>query len=266
MASSGARTRRLWAAFLRCKLPVKARMVLATLVYATVTAAVWQHYFNKRLHQMRSMYRAGTNLGQKLWVPPPVYATKHSILLTMAVIPLTMCRKTIGVLSSTPLNRYLPLDSMTEVHRALGVWMIGQTLFAAVAFVVQYGSLCVLFARGWEEVGTAGCGVLRSAPARRPARTPLALLLPLPLQENFCSKFGDEIFVTGAVIPFVCVAMLVTSVPSLRRRLRSCTFEVFWYTHHLFVLLYLLTILHTFDRVASPRAAPPCAACRAPLA
>jgi hypothetical protein len=177
MASSGARTRRLWAAFLRCKLPVKARMVLATLVYAAVTAAVWQHYFNKRLDQMRSMYRAGTNLGQKHWVPPPVYATKHSILLTMAVIPLTMCRKTIGVLSSTPLNRYLPLDSMTEVHRALGVWMIGQTLFAGVAFVMQYGSLCVLFARGWEEVGTAASGTAR--PSDQPHTDPPATFQPL---------------------------------------------------------------------------------------
>lgn len=150
-----------------CKLPVKGRLILAGLLYTAATIAVWQHYFIKRVKYNRNLWPSGsTHRDQKLYVPPFVYATKHTILLTMAVLPLTMCRASIGALSRTILNKYLPFDSTTEVHQALGLWMGIQVMFAALGFIGQYGSLCAFYSSGSESV-------------------------------NFCARFGDEIMITG---------------------------------------------------------------------
>ncbi len=136
-------------------------------MYAIATLVVGQHFFNKRLVQMQAKYTYDvTNYNQKLYVTPIVYATKHTILLTMAMLMLTMCRKTVGVLSRTTINRFLPLDSTTDMHKVLGMWMAAQTLFAFLGFVLQYGSLCAMFALGRED-------------------------------DNYCSMIGGEIFITG---------------------------------------------------------------------
>jgi hypothetical protein len=47
------------------------------------------------------------------------------------------------------------------------------------------------------------------------------------------------------------IAMMLTSLPSLRR-LTKWSFEVFYISHvHLVVVLYVVTILHTIDSVVS---------------
>lgn len=158
---------RTWRALFTSKLSVKARLLLATVMYAIATLVVWQHFFHKRLLQMQAKYTDDvTNCDQKVYVAPFVYATKHTILLTMAMLMLTMCRKTVGLLSRTTINRFLPLDITTDMHKVLGIWMVAQTLFASLGFFVQYGSLCTMFALGRED-------------------------------DNYCSMIGGEIFITG---------------------------------------------------------------------
>lgn len=168
-ASGSNSNKTTWRAALTSKLSVKARLVLATTMYMIATAVVWQHFFYKRLNQMERRYAkslGSTNYYQKVFVPPFVYATKHTILLTMVALMLTMCRKTVGLLSRSAINRFLPLDSTVEMHKLLGTWMLTQTLFAFVGFGVQYGSLCFLYKQGKEV-------------------------------DNFCAKFGGEIYITG---------------------------------------------------------------------
>jgi hypothetical protein len=174
VSEAGNSVQRTWKALFTSKLSVKARLVMSSLLFTIATLAVWQHFFYKRLQHLQAKYSNGTettsNYTQKVYVPPFVYATKHTILLSMVVLLLTMCRKTKNILSRTTINRFLPLESTTDMHKIVGIWMVAQTLFAFLAFAVQYGSLCALYRRGLED-------------------------------EDYCWAFGGEIYITGERMP-----------------------------------------------------------------
>lgn len=57
------------------------------------------------------------------------------------------------------------------------------------------------------------------------------------------------IHTAGLVITLVCVAILATALPSIRRRFKW-SFELFFGVHHAFIALYILTVVHTIDHVA----------------
>ncbi|XP_015756067.1 PREDICTED: NADPH oxidase 4-like [Acropora digitifera] len=50
---------------------------------------------------------------------------------------------------------------------------------------------------------------------------------------------------TGTAMVLILLAMIVTSTTAVRQ----ASYEVFWYTHHLFVVFFLLLFVHGFGRV-----------------
>ena len=74
--------------------------------------------------------------------PTILFGSKHAILLQMLLIPLTMSKFSIGALSETIVNRFVPLNKALKMHIYLGYTMISLTLFATVGFFVYFGALC----------------------------------------------------------------------------------------------------------------------------
>ncbi|MES1907663.1 MAG: hypothetical protein MHM6MM_000739 [Cercozoa sp. M6MM] len=58
--------------------------------------------------------------------------------------------------------------------------------------------------------------------------------------ENSLNKFGAESYFTGAAICAVMLMMYGASFHNIRRG----QFEIFWYTHHLFIAFYILLFIH----------------------
>ena len=83
-------------------------------------------------------------LWAKRITPPLVYGSKFAILFQMALIPLTMSRFSIASLSGTVLDRFIPLNRAMRIHVYLGYSMMCLLLFATLALVTFYGSLCIL--------------------------------------------------------------------------------------------------------------------------
>jgi predicted ferric reductase len=109
-------------------------------------------------------------------IPPPlVFGSKHAILFQMALIPLTMARYSIASLSGTVMDRFIPLDRAMRIHVYLGYSMIFLVLFATVALVAFYGSLCLLN------------------------------------EQDYCARLTSEIMCTGYAITVVVLLIGLTS-------------------------------------------------------
>jgi hypothetical protein len=99
----------------------KPTLLLAGLVHVIVTAIVFQHFFVAKFMQLdKTLPADATHYWQKRIVPPVLFALKHVLLLGMALLPLTMCRKMLAWLSTTRVNRYLPTDSLVSIHQFYG--------------------------------------------------------------------------------------------------------------------------------------------------
>lgn len=78
----------------------------------------------------------------KVGVPTFVFGMKHAILFQLAVLPLTMCRLSIASLSDTFLCRFLPLNSMTDYHIAIGYTLVIFLLATVSIFFMFFGVIC----------------------------------------------------------------------------------------------------------------------------
>ena len=63
-------------------------------------------------------------------------------------------------------------------------------------------------------------------------------------EQEFCDKFTSEIMITGYCI--VGFLLIIGTTSFLRNKLR---YEIFYAIHHLVFILYIITIIHTFDVV-----------------
>lgn len=193
----------------------KTRLVFICLLYGISSLIVFEHFFVVKWQQLDKVLIDGetTNYWQKHIIPPIEFGFMHLLLLGLAVIPLTMCRKIIFHVSKTWANRYLPVDSLVSVHTFFGWWMAVQLVVATIVFFAHFGSLCGQHKSGTETV-------------------------------DFCVNMSSEIMITGLCILGVTCIMFGTAILPVRRRI---PYEVFYYTHHLFVPLYILAIIHTID-------------------
>lgn len=193
----------------------KTRLLFICLLYGISSIIVFQHFFVSKWQKLDATLIEGktTNYWQKHIIPPIEFGFMHLLLLGLAVIPLTMCRKMIFYVSKTWANRYLPVDSLVSVHTFFGWWMAVQLVVATIVFFAHFGSLCGQYNDGTETV-------------------------------NFCVNMSSEIMITGLCILGVTCIMFGTAILPIRRRI---PYEVFYYTHHLFVPLYILAVIHTID-------------------
>ncbi|XP_026374439.2 dual oxidase 2 [Ursus arctos] len=160
--------------------------------------------------------------------------TAASISFMFSYILLTMCRNLITFLRETFLNHYVPFDAAVDFHR----WI-------AMAAVV----LAILHSAG-HAVNVFIFSV-----------SPLSLLACIfpnvfvndgsQLPHKFYWWFFQTVpGMTGVLLLVVLAIMYVFASHHFRRR----SFRGFWLTHHLYILLYVLLIIHgSFGLIQLPR-------------
>lgn len=132
--------------------------------------------------------------------------TSLPIEINTAVILLPMCRSAISFLRSTPLNNIIPFDKNKSFHK-LTAWTV--VFFSTIHTISHF----VNFYK------------LAQAPGGR---------------SWFFYTFVTGPGMTGMLMLLCLVAIVCTSVNKIRRT----NFELFWYTHHLFAVYFLLYSFH----------------------
>lgn len=193
---------------------IRGQLVMVVLLHTLATIGVFQHFFHKKfLQRAEQVPDAAPNHWQKRMVPSFEFGAMHSLLFTMALLPLTMCRFTITKLRNSWFGKYFPFDYMIEFHKWLGYVMGVQLLVTFLVFVGHFAKLCDDYRNGIEK-------------------------------ENFCESFRTEIMITGYAIIGIYLVMWFSSLHFIRGKKY---FEVFYYTHHLFFAMYGVLVLHTLD-------------------
>uniref|UniRef100_A0A4W3IEX4 NAD(P)H oxidase (H2O2-forming) n=1 Tax=Callorhinchus milii TaxID=7868 RepID=A0A4W3IEX4_CALMI len=139
-------------------------------------------------------------------------------------ILLTMCRNLITFLRETFLNQYIPFDSAVDFHRLIAnVAIVFSVLHSAGHFVNIYtfsvnplNVLACLFPEILHDDGSE---------------------LPLTYYWWF---FQNITGMTGVLLLFIFAILHVFAM----HHFRSVSFWAFWVSHHLYIAIYILIILH----------------------
>ncbi|XP_008060853.1 dual oxidase 2 [Carlito syrichta] len=150
--------------------------------------------------------------------------TAASVSFMFSYILLTMCRNLITFLRETFLNRYVPFDAAVDFHRWIAMAAVVLAILHSAGHVVNVYIFSV---------------------------SPLSLLTCVfpNVFVNDGSKLPWKFYVwffqtvpgmTGVLLLVVLAIMYVFASHHFRRR----SFRGFWLTHHLYILLYALLIIH----------------------
>ena len=208
--------------WLRAWLYSERKMLFFIALHFSATIIVWQHFsFSKYKVQEAKLAVPGPEGANFFWwkrlAPTFTFGAKHAILLQMSLLPLTMARHTIALLSETFVAKVIPFHRTTAMHICLGYTAIALVFLATLSFLTFYGQGCALQKSGQEPSPN---GVM-----------------------TFCSGMTSEIMITGYVI---CATLLLLGVTSYFRN--RILYEIFYITHQLvFVLMFAIAIAHTFD-------------------
>uniref|UniRef100_F6YJA3 NAD(P)H oxidase (H2O2-forming) n=1 Tax=Monodelphis domestica TaxID=13616 RepID=F6YJA3_MONDO len=160
--------------------------------------------------------------------------TAASISFMFSYILLTMCRNLITFLRETFLNRFVPFDAAVDFHRIIAATAIVLTVLHSMGHVVNVylfsvsplSVLSCLFPGYFQDDGSE-----------------------LP-QKYYWWFFQTVPGLTGVILLMVLAIMYVFASHHFRRR----SFRGFWLTHHLYILLYILLIIHgSFALIQLPR-------------
>lgn len=152
------------------------KMILLACAHFVATMVVWGHFaLIKFQEQEGKVPEEAPRYWAKRIVPPLEFGSMHAILFQMALIPFTMSRYTIASLSTSKLNKYLPLNKALRIHIHLGYTMVSIVFLATIVFFTFFGLLC-----------SEG-------------------------DEAFCDKFTTEIMITGYCILGLLILMASTA-------------------------------------------------------
>ncbi|NXJ70681.1 DUOX2 oxidase, partial [Rostratula benghalensis] len=149
-------------------------------------------------------------------------------------ILLTMCRNLITVLRETFLNHYIPFDAAVDFHRWVAMAALifsvlhtaGHIVNVYIFSVMPLSVLSCLFSSVFMDDGSQ-----------------------LP-QKYYWWAFQTIPGMTGVLLLVILAVMYVFATHHFRR----VSFQGFWITHHLYVLLYVLVIIHgSYALVQQPR-------------
>ncbi|XP_043536211.1 dual oxidase 2 isoform X1 [Chiloscyllium plagiosum] len=147
-----------------------------------------------------------------------------SISFMYSYILLTMCRNLITFLRETFLNHYIPFDAAVDFHRWVAMSAVVLAILHSAGHGVNVYSFCVS------------------------SLSSLACLFPSvffddgsELPQKYYWWFFETIpGMTGVLLLVVMAIMYVFA----SRQLRRMSFRAFWVTHHLYVILYILILIH----------------------
>ncbi|XP_075753583.1 dual oxidase 2 isoform X2 [Pelodiscus sinensis] len=157
-----------------------------------------------------------------------------SISFMYSYILLTMCRNLITFLRETFLNRYVPFDAAVDFHRwiATGALIfsilhtLGHVVNVYIFSVSPLSILSCLFANVFMDDGSQ-----------------------MP-QKYYWWFFETVPGMTGVLLLVILAVMYVFA----SRHFRRISFRGFWITHHLYVLLYVMVIIHgSYALIQQPR-------------
>ncbi|NXU49545.1 DUOX2 oxidase, partial [Turnix velox] len=149
-------------------------------------------------------------------------------------ILLTMCRNLITVLRETFLNCYIPFDAAVDFHRWVAMAALifsvlhtaGHIVNVYIFSVMPLSVLSCLFSSVFMDDGSQ-----------------------LP-QKYYWWFFQTIPGITGVLLLVILAIMYVFATHHFRR----VSFQGFWITHHLYMLLYVLVIIHgSYALIQQPR-------------
>ncbi|NWU46707.1 DUOX2 oxidase, partial [Dromas ardeola] len=149
-------------------------------------------------------------------------------------ILLTMCRNLITVLRETFLNHYIPFDAAVDFHR----WVA----MAALIFSVLHtaGHIVNVYIFSVMPLSVLSC-LFSSVFMNDGSQLP---------QKYYWWVFQTIPGMTGVLLLVILAVMYVFATHHFRR----VSFQGFWITHHLYVLLYVLVIIHgSYALIQQPR-------------
>ncbi|XP_008288990.1 dual oxidase 1 [Stegastes partitus] len=137
---------------------------------------------------------------------------------------LTVCRNLITLLRETFLNRYIPFDAAIDFHRFMAMTAI------ILAVVHTLGHIVNLYIFSISDLSILSC-LFPKVFANNGSE--------LPLKWYFWF-FQTVPGMTGVLLLFVFSFMYVFASHYFRR----ISFRAFWVTHYLYVVVYILTVVH----------------------
>ncbi|KAK5867225.1 hypothetical protein PBY51_011737 [Eleginops maclovinus] len=147
---------------------------------------------------------------------------------------LTVCRNLITLCRETFLNRYIPFDAAIDFHRFMAMTAIVLSVIHTLGHLVNIwifsisdlGILSCLFPKVFNNNGSE-----------------------LPMKWSWWF-FRTVPGITGVLLLFTFAFMYVFA----SRYFRRISFRAFWITHYLYVVVYILTVIHgSFALIQEPR-------------
>ncbi|XP_055048116.2 dual oxidase 1 [Misgurnus anguillicaudatus] len=147
---------------------------------------------------------------------------------------LTVCRNLITICRETFLNRYIPFDAAIDLHRHMAMVAVILSVVHSLGHVVNVYIFCIsdlsiltcLFPRVFSNNGSE-----------------------LPMKWTYWF-FKTVPGLTGVLLLLIFAFMYVFA----SRYFRRISFRGFWVTHYLYVLVYVLTVIHgSYGLLQEPR-------------
>ncbi|NWW88131.1 DUOX2 oxidase, partial [Rhynochetos jubatus] len=206
------------------------RHIVCVVLFSAITAGVFVE---------RAYYYAfaspSTGIAQTTFVGIIVSRGSAACISFMySYILLTMCRNLITVLRETFLNHYIPFDAAVDFHRWVAMAALifsvlhtaGHVVNVYIFSVMPLSVLSCLFSSVFMDDGSQ-----------------------LP-QKYYWWFFQTIPGMTGVLLLVILAVMYVFATHHFRR----VSFQGFWITHHLYVLLYVLVIIHgSYALIQQPR-------------
>uniref|UniRef100_A0A663M4W2 NAD(P)H oxidase (H2O2-forming) n=1 Tax=Athene cunicularia TaxID=194338 RepID=A0A663M4W2_ATHCN len=201
------------------------RHIICVVLFSAITAGVFVE---------RAYYYAfaspSTGIAQTTFVGIIISrGSAASISFMYSYILLTMCRNLITVLRETFLNHYIPFDAAVDFHR----WV-------AMAALIFSGHIVNVYIFSVTPLSILSC-LFPSVFVNDGSQLP---------QKYYWWFFQTIPGMTGVLLLVILAVMYVFATHHFRR----VSFQGFWITHHLYVLLYVLVIIHgSYALIQQPR-------------
>ncbi|KAI8852816.1 ferric reductase NAD binding domain-containing protein [Chytridium lagenaria] len=139
---------------------------------------------------------------------PTARAAANLINMNCAILLFTVCRNIISMVRTTFLNRFIPFDKNITFHIVIAWSIVFWTYVHVVAHYFNYRNVEIFIGRKYI---TAEYLAFMSGPG-----------------------------LTGQVITVAFFLMVTSAVEAVRRK----HFEIFWFTHHLFIVFFGGLLMH----------------------
>ncbi|NXJ11643.1 DUOX2 oxidase, partial [Odontophorus gujanensis] len=176
-------------------------------------------------------------------------------------ILLTMCRNLITVLRETFLNHYIPFDAAVDFHRWIAM---GALIFSVLHTAGHLVNVYIFSVTPLSVLSCLFSSVFMNDGSQLPQKYYWWFFQTIP-GEN--SQYGPASMepqwsspdslptlpfpgMTGVLLLIILAVMYIFATHHFRR----VSFQAFWITHHLYVLLYVLVIIHgSYALIQQPR-------------